>query len=70
MMFVPCIVYKLIYKANFTCNKMCTRQALVSPLYVTARHECHHQEAHSVANVNKKIDNKGVGDQQIQEAGE
>jgi len=49
---------------------MYTRRTLVSPLYVTARHGCHHQAAHTVANVNKKIDNNEAGDQQIQEAGE
>jgi hypothetical protein len=49
---------------------MYTRQTLVSPLYVTARHGCHHQEVLPVANVNKKIDNKGAGEQQVQKAGE
>jgi hypothetical protein len=71
MQFVcTCIVWKLIYKANFTCTNMYTRQTLVSPLHVTARHGCHHQVVRPVANVNNKIDNKGADEQQIQKAGE
>lgn len=49
---------------------MYTRHTLVSPLHVTARQGCHHQGVHPVANVNKKINNKGAGEQQIQKAGE
>jgi len=49
---------------------MYTRQALVILLHVTARHGCHHQGVHPVANVNRKIDNKGAGEQQVQKAGE
>jgi H2-forming N5,N10-methylenetetrahydromethanopterin dehydrogenase-like enzyme len=49
---------------------MYTRQTLVSPLHDTACHGCHRQEIHTIANVNKKIDNKGAGEQQIQKAGE
>ena len=70
MMFVLCAVQKLIYKGNFTCTKMYTGQTLVSPLHVTARHGCHHQGFHPVADVNKKTDNKGAGEQQEQKVGE
>jgi hypothetical protein len=41
----------LIYRIEFTRTKMCTTQTLVSLLYVSARHRCHHQGVRSVANV-------------------
>jgi len=43
---------------------------LVSLLYVTALHVCHHYGVHSIANVNKKIENKRAGKWQIQKTGE